>query len=217
MSSKNLFVKRHTPLSRRLLMWGVPLLLLALIWTGLKLINSNASNSFWMVPVEPAGTVVVTPNTVTMPTQPFPTPPPQTQTQAQTTAADNTSKQQVKPNPDPAITVNENAALNEAMNRWRQAWSNKNVVSYLSFYGPDFVPPNGMSRQAWEGARHERISSKQKIHVAIESLQLQINNNTATAKFTQVYTDERLRLTDRKTLVWQKLGGRWLIQRETKD
>jgi ketosteroid isomerase-like protein len=215
MRSKNLFVKRHTPLSRRLLVWGAPLLLLSLIWMGLKSINTDVTNNFWMSPVEPAGTVVVTPNTVTMPAQPFPTPPPQTQTQ--TTAADNTSQQQVKPNPEPAVTVNESAALNEAMNRWRQAWSNKNVVSYLSFYGPDFVPPNGMSRQAWEGLRHERISGKQKIDVAIENLRLQINNNTATAKFTQVYTDERLRLTDRKTLVWQKLGGRWLIQRETKD
>ncbi len=213
MSSKHLFVKPHIPLRRRLLMWGVPLLLLGLIWIGLKSTNTDVSNNIWTAPVEPTGTVVVTRNTVPVPLQPSPTP----QTQSQTTVADNTSKQQVKPTPEPAVTVNENAALNEAMNGWRQAWSNKNVVTYLSFYGPDFVPPNGMSRQAWEASRRERISGKEKIDIAIQNLRIQINNNTATAKFTQVYTDERLRLTDRKTLVWQKLSGRWLIQRETKD
>jgi ketosteroid isomerase-like protein len=215
MSSKYLFVKRNTPISLRLLIWCVILLLLAMIWPGLKSTSTDVGNSIWTAPVEPSGTVVVTPNTVPVPKQPSSTS--QAQSQAQTTAADTTSKLQVKPNPEPAVTVNENAALNEAMNRWRQAWSNKNVVSYLSFYGPDFVPPNGMSRQAWEGARHERISGKEKIDIAIQNLSIQINDNTATAKFTQVYTDERLRLTDRKTLVWQKLSGRWLIQRETTD
>lgn len=215
MSSKYLFVKRNTPISLRLLIWCVTLLLLAMIWPGLKSTSTDVGNSTWTAPVEPSGTVVVTPNTVPVPQQPSSTS--QAQSQAQTTAADTTSKLQVKPNPEPAVTVNENAALNEAMNRWRQAWSNKNVVSYLSFYGPDFVPPNGMSRQAWEGARHERISGKEKIDIAIQNLSIQINDNTATAKFTQVYTDERLRLTDRKILVWQKLSGRWLIQRETTD
>jgi murein L,D-transpeptidase YafK len=101
------------------------------------------------------------------------------------------------------------------MNQWRQAWSAKNVSSYLSFYGPTFVPPKGMSRKTWEALRKERISSKEKIDIAIQNLQLQINGNKATAKFTQIYSDERLRMTDRKTLVWQKLHGSWLIELET--
>jgi ketosteroid isomerase-like protein len=118
---------------------------------------------------------------------------------------------------EPTQPVDEHAALNETLNQWRQAWSAKNVTSYLSFYGPDFVPPKGLNRTTWEAARNERISSKEKIVIDIQNLRLQINNNTATAKFTQAYRDERLRMTDSKTLVWQKLNGRWLILRETTE
>ena len=131
-------------------------------------------------------------------------------------AKPNTAPPQQTPDKD-TQPVDENAALNEALNQWRQAWSTQNVPGYLSHYGPDFLPPKGLSRTNWEASRKERISSKAKIDIAIQNLQLQINDNLATAKFTQTYSDERLRVTDRKTLVWQKLNGRWLIQSETSE
>jgi IMP dehydrogenase len=52
-----------------------------------------------------------------------------------------------------------------------------------------------MSRKTWEALRKERISSKEKIDIAIQNLQLQINGNKDTANFTQIYSDERLRMT----------------------
>ena len=218
MSTKHLFVKHRHPLRRRLLIWGGPVLLLGLIWSDLRSPRIDSGAGAWTAPVEPPGVVVVTSNTVSVPAQPSTTTSTQDQSQNSTSVADNkTSMKAVQAPAEPTQPVDEHAALNETLNQWRQAWSAKNVTSYLSFYGPDFVPPKGLNRTTWEAARNERISSKEKIVIDIQNLRLQINNNTATAKFTQAYRDERLRMTDSKTLVWQKLNGRWLILRETTE
>jgi ketosteroid isomerase-like protein len=218
MSTKHLFVKRRPPLRRRLLIWGMPLLLLTLIWQSLKSPKIDTGENIWTTPVEPPGAVVVTVNTVALQSQASATTPNQGQSQAPSVIADTNPTVQAQQAPDvPPQPVDENAALNEALNQWRQAWSAKNVPGYLGFYSPDFVPPKGLSRKTWEASRNERITSKEKIDIAIQNLRLQINDNTATAKFTQAYSDERLRMIDRKTLVWQKLNGRWLIQRETSE
>lgn len=214
MSAKYLFVKRKTPLSRRLVLWGVPLLLSALLFISLQTPESDSAVNIWTTPVEPHGTVVVTSKNAAVKLPSAATAP------AQTPGAMAPSSLQIfntVPAPSQSPNAHEEVTLREALNQWQQAWSSKNVTAYLSLYGADFVPPSGMTRQSWESTRQQRISSKQKIAIVIQNLRLQINNNTATAKFTQIYTDERLRMTDQKTLVWQKLNGRWLIQRETTD
>lgn len=215
-STKHLFVKRSPSLRRRLLTWGMPLLLLILIWPNLKSSKNDSGRILWSEPVEPPGAVVVTLNTVSLQSQPSSTSANRGQTQGPASIADNKTTVQAQRVPnEPPLPINENASLLDAINQWRQAWSAKNVPSYLSFYGPTFVPPKGLSRKTWEASRNERISSKEKIDITIQNLQLQINDNKATAKFTQIYSDERLRMTDRKTLVWQKRNGRWLIELET--
>jgi hypothetical protein len=216
MSTKHLFVKRRPALRRRLLIWGMPLLLFVLIWPNLKSSKNDSGKTLWSEPVEPPGAVVVTLNTVSVQSPPSTTAQNRGPSQDATSDADNKTTVQAQLVPDgPPLTVNESAALSEALNQWRQAWSAKNIPSYLSFYGPSFVPPKGLSRKSWEAARNARISSKEKIDITIQNLRLQINDNKATTKFTQIYSDERLRITDNKTLVWQKLNGRWLIQLET--
>jgi hypothetical protein len=62
-----------------------------------------------------------------------------------------------------------------------------------------------------------RISSKQKIELILKNLTVQMQGNTATVKFTQVYADERVNMANRKTMVWQLTEGRWLIKSETTD
>jgi hypothetical protein len=216
MSTKHLFVKRSPSLRRRLLIWGMPLLLFVLIWPNLKSLKNDFGKTLWSEPAEPPGNVVVTLSNVPEQSASSTTTPNRGQLQGPTSEADNKTSVQAQLVPDaPTPTVTESLALSEALNQWRQAWGDKNVPSYLSFYGPSFVPPKGLSRKSWEAARHARISSKEKIDITIQNLRLQINDNKATTKFTQIYSDERLRITDRKTLGWQKINGRWLIQLET--
>lgn len=113
--------------------------------------------------------------------------------------------------------VSDESALRQAITRWSQTWSARDVPGYLSLYSPDFVPPKGMNRQRWAELRGERISGKEKITLTVQNLKVKINESKAVVKFTQVYTDERLRRLDQKTMVWQKSDGQWLIQSETTD
>jgi ketosteroid isomerase-like protein len=108
-------------------------------------------------------------------------------------------------------------ALRNAVETWRKAWQTRDLPAYLGLYGPNFAPPQGASRQVWADTRMTRISSKQKIELSLKNLTVQMQGNTATVKYTQVYADERVNMANRKTMVWQLTEGRWLIKSETTD
>ncbi len=101
-----------------------------------------------------------------------------------------------------------------AVNGWAKAWSAQDVKSYLNHYGSDFQTPNGESRKAWAEDRHARIEGKSRIDVKLESPHVTISGNTATVKFRQVYTSNRLKVSSRKTLIMTKQGGKWQIKQE---
>lgn len=229
MRSKHLFVKR-TPLSHRLLKWGIPLLMLLILWQLMQSTVHDAIDT-WTAPIEPPGAVVVTPNTKSTTAATA-----QNAPQAKrTTAEDIHSDKKVATTNRPAQTyptalaspasaaippkpeATDEAGLRIALKQWSQAWQTRNLAAYLALYSPDFVPPQGISRQIWANTRTARIASKQKIELSLQNLTVQMKGNTATVKFTQAYADERFRTTDRKTMVWQKADGRWLIQSETTD
>lgn len=109
------------------------------------------------------------------------------------------------------------AGLRQALKLWSDAWRARDLKTYLSMYDDNFLPSNGLGRQAWAETRSVRISAKEKIDLSLQNLRLQITGNKATVKFTQVYSDERLSMTDNKTMLWQKRHDRWLIQREITD
>jgi tetratricopeptide (TPR) repeat protein len=97
---------------------------------------------------------------------------------------------------------------------WARAWSSQDVKGYLAFYANDFKTPKGESRKAWADERQARIAGKGRINVKIESPQVSIDGNTATVKFRQIYTSDRLKADSRKTMVLTKQGSKWLIKQE---
>ncbi|MBV5299057.1 MAG: tetratricopeptide repeat protein [Rhodoferax sp.] len=105
-------------------------------------------------------------------------------------------------------------AAQAAVEAWAQAWSDKNMASYLGAYSPQFVPPGGQTRAAWEKDRHLRITGKSSISVDIADLKLAINGDKAVARFRQSYKANALNVSSRKTLELQKSGSRWLITKE---
>jgi tetratricopeptide (TPR) repeat protein len=131
------------------------------------------------------------------------------------------SKPEAKPEIKPAAKAEPKADVGAerddvlaAVDGWANAWSAKDVKSYLAFYGSKFEPPKGMSRKAWTEERQQRIAGKGRINVKIESPQVSFNGNTATVKFRQIYTSDRLTANSRKTLVLTRNGSKWLIQQE---
>jgi hypothetical protein len=161
----------------------------------------------WAPPIEPPGSVVVTSMTdkpVTPATQP----------------TRNDTGPMVTPNISSFSTpgqtpVADEASLRQALQQWSQAWSGRTMPQYLAMYASDFQPPKGMSPSAWAQQRTQRITSKQSIRHEMRHVNIHINANQATVRFTQIYQDERLRATDAKTMHWVFRNGLWQITRET--
>ncbi|MFM6985491.1 MAG: tetratricopeptide repeat protein [Hydrogenophaga sp.] len=102
-----------------------------------------------------------------------------------------------------------------AVQAWAKAWSSKNVSAYLAAYAPNFTPPDGQSRPAWEADRRARIAPRKRISVVLQNLDVTVQDGRASARFRQIYSSDSLNVTSRKTLQMVKSGNRWLILRES--
>ncbi len=106
-------------------------------------------------------------------------------------------------------------AVESAVMAWAQAWSAKDMASYLAAYGADFDPPGKQSRSDWEQDRKDRITGKTHISVKLTDLNIKINGNEAQARFRQAYKADSLSVSSRKTLLLHKTGNQWLIAKES--
>ena len=171
----------------------------------------------WTPPIEPPGSVIVTSLSETTSGQ-LPVgsaaqaPAPQATPVAVVAAVEAPAQQ-----PAPVQASGTEQELRLALQQWSQAWSGQTMPPYLGMYASDFEPPKGLSRSAWEQQRAQRITSKKSIRHEIQNLTLQIQGNQATVRFTQIYQDERLRASDRKTMHWVWRNGQWRITREATD
>jgi ketosteroid isomerase-like protein len=113
---------------------------------------------------------------------------------------------------DPAASIRE---VEAAVRAWAAAWSARDVARYLAAYAPDFTPPRGQDRKAWEADRRARIADKATISVSIDSLVISVQGQAASAGFQQTYSADKLREKSRKTLELQRVGEQWLIRKES--
>jgi hypothetical protein len=190
------------------------LVFLALISLSMHLSSLMAKNDakpvIWTPPVEPPGAVIVTRNSFA------PAQPQLARTQSLDVAAVNVSvagRSGAKKTHAPA-TETASEDLIAALKRWSDAWSRQDMDAYLGAYSPSFEPAKGSSREAWAKQRTARITAKQNIRHEVRDVDVQLEQNKAIVKFTQVYADERLNKTDQKTMHWVLNNGRWQIARE---
>ncbi len=119
------------------------------------------------------------------------------------------------PTPVPAKDAAGNEEVVAALNGWADAWSRKDMRAYLGAYASSFKTPKGKSRKAWEQERAQRIAGKSgKISVSVDTPQITIDGNTATAEFRQHYKATGLSSSTTKTLVFVRTGSKWLIKEE---
>lgn len=117
--------------------------------------------------------------------------------------------------PEKAAVGGANDDVAKAIVAWADAWSRKDMKAYLGAYASDFDTPKGMSRKAWEHEREKRIAGKGgKISVSIDTPQIVVNGDKATAKFRQRYQARGMDSTTTKTLALVRSGGKWLIKDE---
>nr|WP_315486722.1 tetratricopeptide repeat protein [uncultured Undibacterium sp.] len=153
--------------------------------------NNPAATPIANLPASPAATAA---------------PPKQVENKVASIPAVNTSKA--------SATTSEKDTVLDIVEAWAKAWSNRDVTKYLAYYAKDFQTPKGESRNAWAEDRRSRIEGKGKISVRIEDANVSIDGSSATVKFKQFYSSDRLSSNSRKVLVLSKQDGKWLIKQE---
>jgi tetratricopeptide (TPR) repeat protein len=117
-----------------------------------------------------------------------------------------------KPTPTNATPANND--VEDAVTRWAQAWSERNMDAYLAAYASDFAA-SGMTRASWEAQRRARITGPKTIEVKISDLKIDQHGDTASATFRQSYRSDRLVSTSTKMLKLALQNGQWRIVSET--
>ena len=114
------------------------------------------------------------------------------------------------------VAVGPEVELQNIVKSWAAAWSARDYGAYTAFYAPTFTPDGGLSREDWAQLRRSRISPRSEISVEIQDLKIRLDgNDRAFAEFRQVYQSKAYSDTTQKTLELIKVGGKWLINRES--
>lgn len=163
-------------------------------------------------PAAPAAAAVPAPVAVPTPAPPAtkPTTPAPTQVATAPSAAPAAKPVERKPAADAPAA----AGVSRTVEQWAAAWSSKDIKAYLANYAPEFEPPAGASRKAWEQERAQRVTKPGKIEVNIDELDVSVEGDTATARFLQHYRSANLNSSSNKTLLLTRVGDKWLIRQE---
>jgi ketosteroid isomerase-like protein len=115
-----------------------------------------------------------------------------------------------------AASADPSAAVESAVNAWVAAWSSKNVDGYLAAYSDSFRPQDGRARAAWAADRRTKIEGKSSISVTLDGVKVTVKGDTATVKFKQTYSADKVSDVTSKTLTLKNEGGQWKITAEKK-
>ena len=130
-------------------------------------------------------------------------------------AAPTTTVPPATPAPASAAAGGAEKEVAAAVRAWADAWSEKDVDTYLGSYGANFDTPGSQSRSAWEADRRARIVGKSRISVKLSNLSVAVQGGKAVARFKQDYSANSLNVSSRKTLDLAKVGERWVIVKES--
>lgn len=100
--------------------------------------------------------------------------------------------------------------------RWRNAWSRRDVDTYLGCYGTDFTPADGKTPSDWAAARRKNLLSRHDISVQVRALRIMpIDDRQMKVVFLQDYASGSYRESaQEKTLLLRRNGGQWQIAGE---
>jgi formylglycine-generating enzyme required for sulfatase activity len=126
-------------------------------------------------------------------------------------------------NAQPAISATDEQAVRKTIQSWVEAWTNRDVESYLAHYSGKFVVPGGVPRPVWEAQRKERLARPAQIRIFISEPEIMLTGpRTARATFRQDYRSDLVRLQTIKHLDFLADGSstearRWFIVGEWVD
>ena len=105
-------------------------------------------------------------------------------------------------------------SLKSIVQSWAAAWSNKDFDSYISHYGFNFRPDNGLSVGQWEVQRRDRLAKPGEIEVTISNITFVGSDPSPTVLFDQFYDSVGYSDKTVKEMTFQQNNGRWKISSE---
>lgn len=135
------------------------------------------------------------------------------------------------PKPEPAPRVEKGPAafsqddlrrihneVSESVLAWAKAWSGQDVRGYLASYASEFRPPAGLTRQAWERSREQKLKAPRFISVRLGNMNVHVlKDREVRVTFVQNYRSDNYSDQVTKTLLMRKVEGRWKIVQELAD
>jgi len=97
--------------------------------------------------------------------------------------------------------------------KWREAWENKDIDAYMDCYAPTFVSGK-LNRDGW---RKKKVYLNRKysyIKVAIHNIVIEWTDNGAEVSFDQQYASDQYQSNGTKVLKLLRKNNTWLINRE---
>jgi hypothetical protein len=117
----------------------------------------------------------------------------------------------------PAIqsAFNQEQEARALLERWRQAWANRDADTYLSFYETTYAP-KGQSPSQWAAARRAKLAGLSEISIQIRDIQVShVNDQRMRVNFLQDYSTGAYQEVARaKSLQLQHGPKGWLIVSE---
>ena len=118
--------------------------------------------------------------------------------------------------PAPVVSADPaNEAVLNAVYAWSKAWAQKDMTAYFAAYADDFTPEGGLTRQAWEAQRRDRIARPKRIKVNAANPQVgAADGGKLRVSFVQEYESDSFSDQVNKVLELKFTGGAWKITRE---
>ena len=105
--------------------------------------------------------------------------------------------------------------MRDALAAWSYAWASRDANGYLNAYAPTYQPSKEVSHEAWLAKRRARLDGESKITLDIGEVKLNLRDAThASTSFHQSYRGATYSDSVDKTLLWENVGGRWVIVAE---
>jgi len=119
------------------------------------------------------------------------------------------------------------AEVEAAVRAWARAWSRRDAARYVAAYTDDYRGGTDTA-PIWRELAQKRLRERSSIRVELSQLAVEVDGDTARARFEQTYESDQpgSRMRTRKTLVLQKTPGdkagkanqsRWLIREEIRN
>lgn len=127
---------------------------------------------------------------------------------------DNGGFLEVQPDLAAASLSNARSAVRLALAGWAEAWSKRDPAAFLAHYAEDFAPPDGTPPELWRESRRNQLMQAQEIRLKLSKMEISINGDEATVRFEQDLDQGGTHTNARRTMIFGKRGGQWLIVAE---